>query len=143
MKYIVPQILKNKLAFVEAEIIQELTKLIAKMQELDLKETGYKFHLENGDEVIIREVLIEEDGVLSFAVEEYFDDDSGANFTVVAEEITTDNLLALYNMYYANNISTINAVGDENPMCKKYPDSEALPDEDGNCSLCGGNCVDE
>ncbi len=28
-------------------------------------------------------------------------------------------------------------------ICKKYVDSEALPDEDGNCSLCGGNCVDE
>ena len=65
MKYIVPQILKNKLAFVEAEIIEELKKLIAKMQELDLKETGYKFHVESGDEVIIREVLIEEDGTLS------------------------------------------------------------------------------
>lgn len=32
---------------------------------------------------------------------------------------------------------------DEILMCEKYPDSEALPDEDGNCSLCGGNCVDE
>ena len=31
---------------------------------------------------------------------------------------------------------------NENPMCKKYIDSEALPDEDGNCSLCGGDCVD-
>lgn len=27
-----------------------------------------------------------------------------------------------------------------NPMCKKYPDSEVLPDEKGNCSLCGGDC---
>jgi len=111
MKHIVPQILKNKLAIVEAEIIEELTKLITRMQELDLKDTGYKFHLENGDEVIIREVLIEEDGVLSFDVEEYFDDDSGAKFTICAEEITTDNLLALYNMYYANNINTLKAVG--------------------------------
>lgn len=25
--------------------------------------------------------------------------------------------------------------------CLKYPDSEALPDEDGKCSLCGGDCV--
>jgi hypothetical protein len=28
-------------------------------------------------------------------------------------------------------------------MCQKYVDSEALPDEDGKCSLCGGDCVDE
>jgi len=26
-------------------------------------------------------------------------------------------------------------------MCKKYPQSEVLPDEDDNCSLCGGDCV--
>jgi len=30
---------------------------------------------------------------------------------------------------------------DEILMCEKYPDSEALPDEEGNCSLCGGDCV--
>ena len=37
--------------------------------------------------------------------------------------------------------------GDEeetpNPMCKKYTDSEALPDEDDKCSLCGGDCAEE
>jgi hypothetical protein len=27
-------------------------------------------------------------------------------------------------------------------MCQKYPDSEALPDEDDNCSLCGGDCCE-
>lgn len=27
-------------------------------------------------------------------------------------------------------------------MCQKYTDSEALPDEDGNCSLCDGNCCE-
>lgn len=111
MRIILPQTLKNKLAYIEAEIIDELKKLIAKMQELNLKDTGYKFHVESSDEVIIREVLIEEDGTLSFAVEEYFDDDFGATFTVTAEEISIDNLLALYNMYYANNINTIKAVG--------------------------------
>ena len=26
-------------------------------------------------------------------------------------------------------------------MCKKYTDAEALPDENDNCSLCGGDCV--
>lgn len=31
----------------------------------------------------------------------------------------------------------------ENPMCKKYTDAEALPDDDDNCSLCGGDCVDQ
>lgn len=31
---------------------------------------------------------------------------------------------------------------EEIKMCQKYQDSEALPDEDGNCSLCGGNCVE-
>jgi hypothetical protein len=31
---------------------------------------------------------------------------------------------------------------EPNPHCKKYPDSEALPDEDDKCSLCGGGCVD-
>lgn len=30
----------------------------------------------------------------------------------------------------------------EHEMCKKHTDSEALPDEEGNCSLCGGDCVD-
>jgi hypothetical protein len=30
---------------------------------------------------------------------------------------------------------------DECELCKKYPSSEALPDEDGTCSLCGGDCV--
>jgi len=25
-------------------------------------------------------------------------------------------------------------------MCQKHPDSEALPDEDDKCSLCGGDC---
>jgi len=33
-------------------------------------------------------------------------------------------------------------VHSENPMCQKHPDSEALPDEDDNCSLCGGDCCD-
>lgn len=28
-------------------------------------------------------------------------------------------------------------------MCQKYPDSEALPDEDDNCSLCGGDCCNQ
>jgi len=28
-------------------------------------------------------------------------------------------------------------------MCKKYTDAEALPDNDGNCSLCGSDCVDQ
>jgi hypothetical protein len=111
MEYIVPQILKNKLAIVRDEIAQELTKLIAKMQELDLKDTGYKFHTESGDEVIIRETLIDEDGVLSFAVEEYFDDDSGAEFTITVNDIEADSLFALYNMMYAHNINTIKAVG--------------------------------
>lgn len=27
-----------------------------------------------------------------------------------------------------------------NPMCDVYTDSEAIPDEDGNCSLCGEKC---
>lgn len=27
-------------------------------------------------------------------------------------------------------------------MCKKYPDSEAILDEEGHCSLCGGDCVE-
>ena len=27
-----------------------------------------------------------------------------------------------------------------NPMCKKYPKSEAIPNEDDSCSLCGGDC---
>ena len=31
----------------------------------------------------------------------------------------------------------------KNPMCKVYTDSEVLPDEDENCSLCGGDCVDQ
>jgi len=31
---------------------------------------------------------------------------------------------------------------DYNPMCKIYTDSEAIPDEDGNCSLCGGECIE-
>ena len=31
---------------------------------------------------------------------------------------------------------------EPNPMCKKYPDSEAIPNEDDKCSLCGGDCVD-
>lgn len=26
--------------------------------------------------------------------------------------------------------------------CNKYPESEVLPDENGNCSLCEGNCTD-
>ena len=26
--------------------------------------------------------------------------------------------------------------------CQKYPDSEALPDEDDKCSLCGGDCCE-
>lgn len=30
----------------------------------------------------------------------------------------------------------------ENPMCKKYSDADSIPDEDGTCSLCGGNCCD-
>lgn len=25
-------------------------------------------------------------------------------------------------------------------LCAKYPNSTVLPDEDGNCSLCGGDC---
>lgn len=29
---------------------------------------------------------------------------------------------------------------DVHGMCQKYTDSEALPDEDGNCSLCDGDC---
>ncbi len=29
----------------------------------------------------------------------------------------------------------------ENNMCKEYKDSEAIPDEDGTCSLCGGDCI--
>lgn len=28
-------------------------------------------------------------------------------------------------------------------MCQKHPDSEALPDEDDNCSLCGGDCCNQ
>ncbi len=30
----------------------------------------------------------------------------------------------------------------ENSMCKKFTDSESIPDENGNCSLCGGDCCD-
>ena len=26
-------------------------------------------------------------------------------------------------------------------MCKKYPDAQAIPDEEGKCILCGGDCV--
>ena len=30
--------------------------------------------------------------------------------------------------------------GVNNVYCNKYVNSEVLPDEDGNCSLCGGDC---
>ena len=32
---------------------------------------------------------------------------------------------------------------ESNPKCKKYTDAEALPDENDNCSLCGGDCVEQ
>lgn len=42
---------------------------------------------------------------------------------------------------YVESYNLVN-IEDENLKCEKYPDSEAIPDEDGNCSLCGGNCVE-
>lgn len=111
MKHIVPNILKNKLAAVQEEIVSELISLIEKMQEHELKDTGYKFDTYNFGAVIIREVLIDEDGDLSFDVEEYFDDDFGAKFTISADEIETDTLLKLYSAYYSNNINTLKAIG--------------------------------
>ena len=31
---------------------------------------------------------------------------------------------------------------DKNPMCKKYSDSEAIPNEDDSYSLCDGDCCE-
>lgn len=31
--------------------------------------------------------------------------------------------------------------GEQILYCQKYLDSEAIPDEDGTCSLCGGDCA--
>lgn len=39
-------------------------------------------------------------------------------------------------------ISSSDSLDDKNPMCKKFADSESIPDEDGTCSLCGGDCCD-
>ena len=33
-------------------------------------------------------------------------------------------------------------IHSENPMCQKFDDSESISDEDGSCSLCGGDCCD-
>lgn len=32
---------------------------------------------------------------------------------------------------------------EDNVMCLKHTDSEALPDEEGNCSTCGGDCLEQ
>lgn len=32
---------------------------------------------------------------------------------------------------------------EDNVMCLKHANSEALPDEEGNCSTCGGDCLEQ
>jgi hypothetical protein len=41
---------------------------------------------------------------------------------------------------HLGNLEEIADLDNQIDWCKKYPDSEVLPDEDGKCSLCGCDC---
>ena len=58
------------------------------------------------------------------------------NSTISASEIDAQPQI------FVSDITDLDILEEGNQMCQKYTDSEALPDEDDKCSLCGGDCVD-
>jgi hypothetical protein len=60
-------------------------------------------------------------------------------------EVVSDCRIDASPQIFISDISDSDIIENEDEeikMCQKYQDSEALSDEDGNCSLCGGNCVE-
>jgi len=106
MELEMPHNFDNKFVIIGVEIVQNLRKLIVKMKELELTDTGYTFSDEDMNVKIVEVCVIDDDNeeCLSFAVEEI---DGDGSYTVWAENVDSSVLNSLYSKYYANNISTV------------------------------------
>lgn len=86
----------------------------------------------------IEEVKVDDEGMTSDEVEEKGREMAHEQFSVLndgnaCEKYNEDSVL----------ITEVDEDEYQNPMCKVYTESEAIDDEDGNCSLCGGDCSKE